>query len=243
MNNKNKNPYQCPYCSNTPNYNYDYSYQSNNMNPASYYDNIASSNELKEQNTNQYDNPYYTLNNQEYSQPYDTPYDNQYYYQYMNYDNYSYYNGLVNNYPLQTMQNAKDYGPDPYVVNIDEATRQNESFRSTLWTGTHLQVTLMSLDMNEDIGLEIHNDVDQFIRVEEGSGVVMMGNNQNNLDFQEEISDDFAIMIPAGKWHNIRNTGNTPLKLYSIYAPPAHPHGTVHNTKEDAESAERNSMY
>jgi mannose-6-phosphate isomerase-like protein (cupin superfamily) len=150
---------------------------------------------------------------------------------------------MNNNIPLQTMQNAQDFGPEPYVVNIDEATRQNESFRSSLWTGTHLQVTLMSLDVNEDIGLEIHNNVDQFLRVEEGDGVVMMGNNQNNLDYQEEISDDYAIMIPAGKWHNIKNTGNIPLKLYSIYAPPAHPHGTVHETKEDAASTEKQSTY
>jgi hypothetical protein len=68
--------------------------------------------------------------------------------------------------------------------------------------------------------------------------------NKNNLDFQRKVYDDFAIIIPAGKWHNLINTGNKPIKLYSIYAPPQHPHGTVHETKEKAEAAEINkSIY
>lgn len=132
----------------------------------------------------------------------------------------------------------KDYGPQPFVVNINEATKQNNTFRTAVWTGKHLQVTLMSINVGEDIGLEIHPSIDQFIRVEEGQGIVRMGKNKNNLDFQRNVSDDFAIMIPAGKWHNIINTGNRPLKVYSIYAPPQHPHGTVHATKADAQAAE-----
>ncbi len=132
----------------------------------------------------------------------------------------------------------KDYGPEPFVININEAADKNNTFRTALWTGTHLQVTLMSLKVGEDIGLEIHPDVDQFIRIEEGQGLVRMGNNKNNLDFQRNVNDDFAIMIPAGTWHNVINTGNSPLKLYSIYAPPQHPRGTVHETKEAAEKGE-----
>jgi mannose-6-phosphate isomerase-like protein (cupin superfamily) len=131
-----------------------------------------------------------------------------------------------------------DYGPQPFVVNIDEVTKQNESFRTALWTGTHLQVTLMSLKVGEDIGLEIHPNVDQFIRVEDGQGLVKIGDRQDNLDYQENIFDDFAIMIPAGKWHNIINTGDRPLKVYSIYAPPEHPRGTIHETKAEAQAAE-----
>ncbi|AOV09076.1 cupin [Sporosarcina ureilytica] len=132
----------------------------------------------------------------------------------------------------------RDYGPRPFVVDINEATKQNNTFRTALWTGSHLQLTLMSLRAGEDIGLEMHSNLDQFLRVEEGNGVVRMGSTQNNLDFVRYIEDDSAILIPAGTWHNITNTGNTPLKLYSIYAPPEHPRGTVHTTKNDAMEAE-----
>jgi len=131
-----------------------------------------------------------------------------------------------------------DYGPNPFVVNIDEVTKRNRTFRTALWTGDHLQLTLMSLRPGEDIGLEIHPNVDQFLRIEEGQGIVKMGYRKDNLQFQERVYDDFAIIIPAGTWHNLINTGSKPLKLYSIYAPPQHPHGTVHETKEDAEEAE-----
>ena len=136
-----------------------------------------------------------------------------------------------------------DHGPEPYVVNINEATKQNANFRTALWTGTHLQLTLMSLNPKEDIGLEMHPDVDQFLRIEEGHGLVMMGNNPNYLYFQEQVADDYVILIPAGTWHNVINIGCTPLKVYSIYAPPNHPHGTVHRTKEDAERAEGHRYY
>ena len=98
----------------------------------------------------------------------------------------------------------------------------------------------MSIKVGEDIGLEVHQGLDQFIRVEEGQGLVKMGDSKYNLDFQRNVYDDFAFIIPAGKWHNLINTGDTPLKLYSIYAPPQHPHGTVHETKADAEAAEEN---
>ncbi|ODM27237.1 cupin [Clostridium sp. Bc-iso-3] len=129
----------------------------------------------------------------------------------------------------------KDYGPEPFVVNIEEAAKQNNNFRTALWTGDHLQLTLMSINVGEDIGLEMHPDVDQFIRIEEGRGLVKMGDSKNNLDFQRNVYDDYVFIIPAGKWHNLINTGDKPIKLYSIYAPPNHPHGTVHATKEDEE--------
>lgn len=132
-----------------------------------------------------------------------------------------------------------DYGPQPYVVNINEATLRNTNFRTAIWTGNHLQLTLMCINPGEDIGLEIHPDVDQFLRIEMGQGIVLMGDNKNRLDFRENICDGDAIIIPAGKWHNVINTGRIPLKLYSIYAPPQHPHGTVHVTKADAQEAEK----
>ncbi len=134
----------------------------------------------------------------------------------------------------------KDYGPEPFAVNIEEATKQNNTFRTALWTGRHLQLTLMSINVGEDIGLEIHPNLDQFIRIEEGQGLVQMGDRKDSLDFQANVHNDSAFIIPAGKWHNLINTGNTPLKLYSIYAPPQHPHGTVHETKAIAQAAEEN---
>jgi mannose-6-phosphate isomerase-like protein (cupin superfamily) len=136
-----------------------------------------------------------------------------------------------------------DYGPEPFVVNINEVTKQNDTYRTALWTGSHLQLTLMSINVGEDIGLEIHPHLDQFIRIEEGQGLVKMGDRKDRLDFQEKVYDDFAFIIPAGKWHNLINTGNIPIKLYSIYAPPQHPKSTVHDTKAIAEAAEKNHSH
>lgn len=132
----------------------------------------------------------------------------------------------------------QDYGSKPFVVNIEQATKQNNTYRTALWTGKYLQVTLMSINVGDDIGLEVHPTTDQFIRIEEGQGLVQMGDRRDRLDFQEMAYDGYAIMIPAGKWHNVTNTGNTPLKVYSIYAPPEHPFGTVHETKAAARAAE-----
>jgi len=102
-----------------------------------------------------------------------------------------------------------------------------------------LQVTLMSIEPGGDIGLEVHPNVDQFIRIEQGHGLVQMGERKDRLDFERRVSEDDAIMIPAGTWHNVTNTGRVPLKLYSVYAPPEHPFGTVHRTKAEAMAAER----
>lgn len=133
----------------------------------------------------------------------------------------------------------KDYGGKPFVVNIERAAKLNPNYRTALWTGSHLQVTLMSIDVGGDIGLEVHPDVDQFIRIEQGQGLVQMGARKDRLDFARRVSEDDAIMIPAGTWHNVINTGHVPLKLYSIYAPPEHPFGTVHRTKAEAMAAHR----
>ncbi|MFD2671499.1 cupin domain-containing protein [Marinicrinis sediminis] len=131
----------------------------------------------------------------------------------------------------------QDYGTRPYVVNIDQATRQNHNYRTALWTGKHFQVTLMCIGPGDDIGLEVHPTTDQFIRLEEGQGLVQMGDSKEKLDFQVMAYDDFAIMVPAGKWHNVTNTGNRPLKVYVIYAPPEHPYGTVQPVKPLAQEA------
>ncbi len=136
------------------------------------------------------------------------------------------------------IEELKDYGPMPVVVNIEEATKTNNTFRTALWTGKHLQLTLMSINPGDEIGLEMHPDVDQFIRVEQGEGLAKMGYNQNDLSFQKRITPSDAVIVPAGTWHNIINAGNVPLKVYSIYAPPKHPWGTVHQTRADAMAEE-----
>ncbi len=152
---------------------------------------------------------------------------------------YHYYNWNHNNgNSYDNKIKLKDYGRNPFVVNINEATKQNNTYRTALWTGTYLQVTLMSLGVGEDIGLEMHPNVDQFLRIEQGQGIVQMGKNKDHLNFKRNVFDDSAIFIPAGTWHNLTNTGNIPLKLYSIYAPPNHPFGTIHMTKADAIAAE-----
>ncbi len=130
-----------------------------------------------------------------------------------------------------------DHGPNPYVVNIEELTLQNETFRTAAWTGSQLQMTLMAIQPGEDIGLEVHDDHDQFLRIEQGTARVEMGPTETDLTAQD-AEDDFAIFVPAGTWHNIINTGDDVLKLYSIYAPAEHAHGTVHETKAIAEAAE-----
>lgn len=131
-----------------------------------------------------------------------------------------------------------DYGGNPFVIDIENAAEANTNYRTALWTGEHLQVTLMSIPVGSDIGLEVHPDTDQFLRIEEGEGTVQMGNRQDNLTIQRHVEEDSAIMVPAGTWHNITNTGDEALKLYTIYAPPHHPFGTVEHTKQEAMQSE-----
>lgn len=133
----------------------------------------------------------------------------------------------------------KDYGKEPTVLNIEDYTSTNTNFRTVLWTGNNLQVTLMSIPVGGDVGLEVHHDIDQFLRIEEGEAKVLMGDAEDSLNFVQSAGADFAILVPAGKWHNIVNVGDKPLKLYSIYAPVEHPHGTVHKTQAEAIEAEK----
>lgn len=135
-------------------------------------------------------------------------------------------------------QQTQDRGPEPLVVNIECATQKNQNFRTALWTGRHLQLTLMSIPVGGDIGTEIHEDTDQFLRIESGFGLVKMGCSRNALNQQQRVDGSDAVIVPAGTWHNIVNVGNVPLKLYSVYAPPKHPFGTVHRTKADAQRDE-----
>lgn len=117
-----------------------------------------------------------------------------------------------------------------YCDNIEQRTLENQDFRRVLYTGHNLQLVLMTLQPGEEIGSEVHEDRDQFFRVEEGSGAVDIDGVENKVD------DDFAVIVPAGARHNVRNTGSSPLRLYTIYAPPEHKDGIVQPTKADAEA-------
>ena len=125
-----------------------------------------------------------------------------------------------------------------WVADVERATLDNTNFRTVLFTGEHTQLTVMSLRPGEEIGWEAHHDIDQFLRVEQGSGRVEFGATEDGVDETHDIEDDWAIIVPAGVWHNVVNTGEDELKLYSLYSPPEHPDGTVHATKADADAAE-----
>lgn len=131
-----------------------------------------------------------------------------------------------------------DFGPEPFVTNIQRAAIHNTNFRTALWTGKYLQLTLMSIPVGGEIGLEAHSDLDQFLRLEMGRGLVKMGASSDKLNYQANVSSGYVVFIPAGTYHNLINVGSTPIKLYSIYAPPQHPRGTVHQTKQLADQAE-----
>ncbi len=120
----------------------------------------------------------------------------------------------------------------PYVNNIEKETLENEFFRKEVFTGNHLQMTVMSLLPGEDIGAEVHNNIDQFLRIEQGTGRAIVG------DQEYDVEDDFVIIIPAGMNHNVINTGDVAMKLYSIYTPAEHPKGTIHKDKAEALAAE-----
>lgn len=115
-----------------------------------------------------------------------------------------------------------------FVENIEEATERNANFRRVLYTGRYLQLVLMSLKPGEEIGEEVHQDHDQFFRIEEGRGEVWIDGRKTM------VKDDFAVVVPAGARHNVKNTGEKPLKLYTLYGPPEHADGTVHATKDEA---------
>ncbi|MGO3733418.1 MAG: cupin domain-containing protein [Vagococcus sp.] len=127
-----------------------------------------------------------------------------------------------------------DRGKQPVVENIEDWTLANDNYRTTVWTGSKLQVTLMTIQPGDDIGLEVHHGIDQFLRIEAGQGICKMGATETDLTFEKEVTDDDAIFVPADMWHNVVNTGDTPLKLYTIYAGPDHLEGTVHPTHQDA---------
>lgn len=125
-----------------------------------------------------------------------------------------------------------------FVSNIERATLDNTTFRTVLFTGGHTQLTVMSIEQGDDIGREVHHDRDQFIRVEQGTARVELSTGEDSVEESHDVEADWAMIVPAGVWHNVVNTGDGELKVYSLYSPPEHPDGTVHRTKADAVAAE-----
>ena len=120
-----------------------------------------------------------------------------------------------------------------YVGNIEKATESNTFFRQVLFTGKHTQLVVMDLKAGEEIGMEVHPEVDQFFRFEKGEGKVIIDGVENS------VSEGSAVVVPAGAEHNIINTSeSSDLKLYTLYSPPNHPDKTIHKTKSDADAAE-----
>jgi mannose-6-phosphate isomerase-like protein (cupin superfamily) len=122
----------------------------------------------------------------------------------------------------------------PDSLDIEQRTLANHTFRTTLWTGKHLQLTVMSIRPGDDIGLEVHPDTDQFLRVEQGRGRCQMGAAKDELSFDKAVRDGWAILVPAGTWHNVTNIGDDDLRVYALYGPPDHQPGTIQETHQDA---------
>jgi len=128
-----------------------------------------------------------------------------------------------------------DNGPNPCVISVGQETLQNQNFRTTIWTGRYMQMTVMCIPGPGEIGPEVHPETDQYIRIEQGEAIVEMGCSRNRMNFCRRMCEGDAVLIPAGTWHNMCNKENGPLKISVLYAPPNHPVGTVHVTREDAE--------
>jgi mannose-6-phosphate isomerase-like protein (cupin superfamily) len=139
------------------------------------------------------------------------------------------------------VDNVQVTAKDAWVGDIEAITNDNATFRTVLWTGANLQLTVMCLATAEDVGLEMHEHLDQFIRVESGSARVTLGPSPDEIEVAHDIAADWAMIIPAGTWHNVMNNGIDELKLYSVYAPAEHPPDAVHKTKADADAAEHHS--
>ena len=132
----------------------------------------------------------------------------------------------------------QDLGPKQDSFDLERATVENGEYRRIAWSGRFLQVSLMSIEPGSSIGLEVHPETDQFIRLDAGQGVAKMGPSEDQLDWEQAVSDGWCVMVPAGMWHDIVNTGDDPMHLYTVYAPVHHAAGIVHPTSDDAERAE-----
>lgn len=132
----------------------------------------------------------------------------------------------------------KDTGPEPQSFDLENATLTNTNYRAVAWTGKYLQLTLMSIPVGEDIGLEAHPNTDQFLRLDAGRGRVQMGPTKDQLPFDREVEDGWAILVPAGTWHNVTNIGEETMRLYAVYAPVHHAPGKVQAMATEAQRDE-----
>jgi mannose-6-phosphate isomerase-like protein (cupin superfamily) len=131
-----------------------------------------------------------------------------------------------------------DNGPNPNAFDIETATRENSTYRTVAWTGKYLQVTLMSIPPGESRGVGGEPPHAPVLRLDAGRGRCVMGSSKDELTFQQEVEDGWAIQVPAGTWHDVINTGDEPMRLYAVYAPVHHAPGIVQPTAEDAERDE-----
>ena len=129
-------------------------------------------------------------------------------------------------------QMANEWGR--YVIPLEKLSKLNKNFRTALWTGEDMQLTVMSIPPRTDIGREIHENFEQMLYITEGTGLLRMGDEDGGLRYTRRLTVGDSVIVPRFTLHNIINIGSIPLKLFSVYAPPAHPKGTVHKTKEDA---------
>ena len=127
-----------------------------------------------------------------------------------------------------------DVGPQPNAFDIETATTANTHYPAVAWSGKYLQVTLMSIPVGESIGLEMHPETDQFLRLDAGQGKVQMGPARDQLEFEQDVSDGWCVLVPAGTWHNVTNTGDESMRLYTVYAPVHHAPGIIQDTGADA---------
>jgi mannose-6-phosphate isomerase-like protein (cupin superfamily) len=129
----------------------------------------------------------------------------------------------------------EDTGPRPQAFDLETQTLTNSNYRTVAWSGTYLQVTLMPIPVNGVIGLEKHPETDQFIRLDRGRGRAL-GPGENELTFDQEVSDGWCVIVPAGSWHNVTNIGPEPMQVYTVYAPQHHKPGKIHQTKVVADA-------
>src|SRR4051794_21645254 len=135
-----------------------------------------------------------------------------------------------------------DVGPQPTSFDLERATRENANYRTVAWSGRYLQVTLMSIPVGESIGLEMHPETDQFLRLDAGEGKAQMGSGPEELTFEQDVSDGWCVLVPAGTWHDVTNTGDEPMRLYAVYAPVHHAPGRVQPTAADAKRDEESGV-
>lgn len=139
---------------------------------------------------------------------------------------------------MESNQEYQHTGDNGALINIHREACTNQYYRKEIWTGEHMQLTLMSIPVGGEVGLELHTDVDQMLLVQYGVATVYMGATKQTVKCVGTANAEYAILVPAGTWHNVINEQSVPLKLVSVYAPPHHPVGTVHKTKFDSDLAD-----